>query len=41
MTADQISYASLNSYMFSDKDPRNRNIKEELFAKLDKYLETK
>jgi len=26
--------------MFIDKDPRNRLIKEELFGKLDKYLET-
>ena len=41
LTADQISYASLNSYMFNDKDPRNRKIKEELFANIDKYLEAK
>lgn len=39
LTPDQISYACLNSYLLIDKDPKNRALKEDLFGKLDEYLQ--
>lgn len=39
LTPEQISYACLNSYLLIDKDPKNFALKEELFGKLDRYIQ--
>ena len=39
LTPEQISYACLNSYLLIDKDAKNLALKEELFGKLDSYIQ--
>lgn len=39
MSPDQISYACLTSFLLHDQYSKNRQIKQELFRKLEEYLE--
>jgi hypothetical protein len=39
LNPDQISYACLHSFILIDKDSKSRELKEELFGKLDQYLQ--
>jgi hypothetical protein len=39
LTPQQLSYACLNSFILHDKDPRSREVKTELFTRLEEYLD--
>lgn len=39
ISPEQISYACLHSFLLHDKDHKNRLIKEELFKRLEQYLD--